>query len=128
MMEKEIMNVSEQVNQVVEPQMETQTVTRTALPVFTAVLKHFLNQLESIDTRVTRKLRQSLLSQISLCISSLEERQYLNAWIEGDIEQLVVKIGLADMQHCIHHAYRSACDSFGPTSADEILTKSNKRY
>lgn len=117
------MNASEQVSPLVESQIETHIVANTALPVFASVLKQFLNQLELIDSKVTRKLRQSLLAQISLCLSSLEERQNLNAWIVGKTDLLEVKIGVVDMQHCIHHAYISACDYFGPTRADEILTQ-----
>jgi len=118
-----MMNASEQVSPLGEVQIETHTIAKTAQPVFASVLKQLLIQLESIDAKVTRKLRQSVLAQISLCLSSLEERQNLNAWIEGNTDQLQVKIEVVDMQHCIHHAYISACDYFGPTRADEILTQ-----
>ena len=118
-----MMNASEQVSPLAEAQIETHTVTNTALPVFASVLKQFLLQLDSIDAKVMRKLRQTVLAQISLCLSSLEERQNLNAWMIGNTDQLQVKIGLVNMQNCIHHAYMSACDYFGPGRADEILTK-----
>jgi hypothetical protein len=120
---KEIMNASEQVSPLAEVQIETHTAANMALPVFATVLKQFLIQLELIDAKVTRKLRQSVLAQISLCLSSLEERQNLNAWIIGNTEQLQIKIGLVNMQNCIHHAYISACDYFGPSRADEILNQ-----
>jgi hypothetical protein len=123
MMEKEMMNVSEQVSPLAEAQIETDTVTNIALPVFASVLKQFLFQLDSIDAKVMRKLRQTVLAQISLCLSSLEERQNLNAWISGNTDQLQINIGLVNMQNCVHHAYISACDYFGPSRADQILTQ-----
>ena len=122
-MEKEMMNVSEQVSPLAEAQIETDTVTNIALPVFASVLKQFLFQLDSIDAKVMRKLRQTVLAQISLCLSSLEERQNLNAWISGNTDQLQINIGLVNMQNCVHHAYISACDYFGPSRADQILTQ-----
>jgi len=125
-METEIMNASEQFSPVTESLIEAHRGNSPALPVFAAVLKQFLGQLESVDARVTKKLRQSVLAQISLCLSSLKERQHLNAWIEGNADQLQVDIGVVDMQHCIHHAYMGACDYFGPSRADEILTKAIK--
>ncbi len=118
-----MMNVSEQVSPLAEAQIETDTVTNTALPVFASVLKQFLFQLDSIDAKVMRKLRQTVLAQISLCLSSLEERQNLNAWISGNTDQLQINIGLVNMQNCVHHAYISACDYLGPSRADQILTQ-----
>ena len=117
------MNAIEQVSPLAETQIDTHMVVNAALPVFASVLKQFLLQLDLIDAKVTRKLRQTVLAQISLCLSSQEERQNLNAWISGNTDQLQVKIGLVNMQNCIHHAYMSACDYFGPSRADEILTQ-----
>jgi len=118
-----MINASEQVSPLSEAQIEIRTSANTALPVFASVLKQFLIQLELIDTKVTSKLRQSVRAQISLCLSSLEERQNLNAWMIGNTDQLQVKIDLVKMQNCIHHAYMSACDYFGPGRADEILSQ-----
>lgn len=126
MMETEMMNASEQISPVIDSQIEVHRVTSPALAVFAAVLKLFLTQLESVDARVTKKLRQSVLAQISLCLSSLKERQHLNAWMEGNTDQLEVEIGVVDMQHCIHHAYMGACNYFGPSRADELLSKAIK--
>jgi hypothetical protein len=56
----------------------------------------------------------------------LEERQQLNAWMEGQTDQLLVKISVVNMQHCIHHAYISASDLFGPSRADEIISMAIK--
>ena len=125
-METEIMNASKQVSPVLDPQTETQSVTNTALPVFAYVLKRFLSQLDAIDAKATRKLKQSMLAQISLSLSSKEERQQLNAWMEGQTDQLLVKISVVNMQHCIHHAYISASDFFGPSRADEIISMAIK--
>ena len=121
-MESEKMNASKQVSPIVDPHIETQSVTNTALPVFANVLKRFLKQLDATDAKVTRKLRQSMLAQISLSLSSLEERQQLKAWLEDHTDQLQVKISVVNMQHCIHHAYISASDLFGPSRADEIIS------
>ena len=118
-----MMNVSEQVTLIDEDQVDSHETVNLALPVFDAVMTVFLKQLDAVDQKVTKKLRQSILSQISLRLSSLAERQQLNAWLTGTADKLEINIGLVDMQHCLHHAYHSACEFFGPTEADELLAK-----
>ncbi len=97
-----------------------------ATAVFERILSNFLRQLEAIDPKVTNKLRQTVRTQVSLSLSSLVERQRLNSWIMGYTDKLQVVISINDMQHCIHHAYMSACDYFGPTRADVILSNAVK--
>ena len=117
------MNTSEQAVLSEEGQTDFPGEVNPALPVFETTMKVFLNQLDSIDHKVTRKLRQSILAQLSLRLTSLVERQQLNAWITGSADHLAVNIGLADMQNCIHHAYHYACENFGPSETDEHLEK-----
>lgn len=117
------MNGSEQANLIDKNEIVSPNTANPALPVFDAVMTMFLKQLEVLDQTVTKKLRQSILSQVSLRLSSLAERQKLNAWLTGNEDKLDINIGLVDMQHCLHHTYRSACDYFGPTEADELLAK-----
>lgn len=102
------------------------SVNQLARPVFAAVLKKYLSQLESIEPKITQKLRQSVLAQISLCLANKEERQRLNAWLRGNVDQLEVELNLRNMQQSIHHTYLGACDYFGPARADEILTRAIK--
>jgi hypothetical protein len=118
-----MMNVSEQVTLTNQNEMDSSSTVNPALPVFVAVMTVFLNQLEALDQKVTKKLRQSILSQVSLRLSSLAERQKLNAWLTGSADKLDINIGLVDMQHCLHHTYHSACVYFGPTEADVLLAK-----
>ena len=92
-----------------------------ALPVFQTMMTILLTKLEQIDQKAIKKLRQSILAQLSLRLTSLQERQRLNAWIMGSAERLEVNIKVTDMRNCIHHAYRYACDMFGPSEADELL-------
>ena len=110
-----------------EAQTDRPDATNPAMPVFEATMKGFLNQLEAIDQKVTKKLRQSILAQMSLRLSSLPERQQLNAWITGSTDQLLINIGLVDMQNCIHHAYHYACENIGPSETDELLEKAVKQ-
>ncbi len=98
-----------------------------ALPVFESIMTGFLNQLETLDKKVSKKLRQSILAQVSLRLSSLKERQRLNAWISGSAERLEIDIRVSDMQNCIHHAYHYACDNFGPIEADELMANAVKQ-
>ena len=72
------------------------------------------------------KLRQSVRTQMSLSLSSLVERQRLNSWIMGYTDKLQVDISVSDMQHCVHHAYMTACDYFGPTKSDVMLSSAVK--
>lgn len=127
MLDVEMMNAGKKVDLVVEGQTERLGVDNEALPVFEAIMNEFLNQLDAIDQKVTKKLRQSIFAQVSLRLSSLVERQHLNAWIMGSADQLKINIGVADMQNCIHHAYHSACESFGPSETDELLAQAVKQ-
>lgn len=117
------MSISEQINLVDENRIDNFEVMGQAVPVFDAVLKAFLTQLDTLDIKKTKTLRQSILSQLSLRLSSQLERQRLNAWLTGDADKLEIDLGLADMQNCLVHAYHSVCDSLGPTITDEILAK-----
>ena len=118
-----MMNVSEQVSLIDKNKMDSPNTVNPALPVFDAVMTVFLKQLEALDQKVTKKLRQSILSQVSLRLSSLAERQKLNAWLTGSADKLDINIELVDMQHCLHHTYHSACVYVGPTEADVLLAK-----
>lgn len=122
-----MMNAGKQVDLVVETQTDNHGSDNEALPVFEAIMTSFLTQLDAIDQKVTKKLRQSIFAQVSLRLSSLVERQHLNAWIMGSADQLQINIGLVDMQNCIHHAYHSACESFGPSETDELLAQALKQ-
>ena len=122
-----MMNVNEQVALINEGEMVSGEVVNPALQVFQATMKVFLNQLDAIDQKVTKKLRQSILAQMSLRVSSLLERQQLNAWITGSADQLQINIGLVDMQNCVHHAYHYACENIGPSETDELLEKAVKQ-
>ncbi|MDH3949142.1 MAG: hypothetical protein OEU74_09300 [Gammaproteobacteria bacterium] len=121
-----MMNAGEQVALIDEGQTDRFEAVNAALPVFESTLTVFLNQLDAIDQKVTKKLRQSILAQVSLRLSSQIERQHLNAWITGSADRLEINIGVGDMQNCIHHAYHSACEYFGPTKTDEFLSKAVK--
>ncbi len=121
------MNAGKQVDLVVETQTDNHGAVNEALPVFEAVMTSFLTQLDAIDQKVTKKLRQSIFAQVSLRLSSLVERQHLNAWIMGSADQLQINIGVVDMQNCIYHAYHSACESFGPSETDELLAQAVKQ-
>ena len=121
------MNANKQVALMNEAQTDHLDAANPALPVFEATMMTFLDQLEVIDQKVTKKLRQSILAQLSLRLSSLVERQQLNAWITGSADQLQINIGVADMQNCIHHAYHYACENFGPSETDELLEKAVKQ-
>lgn len=121
-----MISVSNQIETDAETQVTTHESKNAALEVFECVLLNFLRQLEAIDAEITTKLRHSVRTQVSLSLSSLVERQRLNSWIMGYTDKLQVDITMEDMQHCIHHAYMSACDYFGPTQADTILSKSIK--
>ena len=122
-----MMNANKQAALMNEAQTDRPDATNPAMPVFEATMKGFLNQLEAIDQKVTKKLRQSILAQMSLRLSSLPERQQLNAWITGSTDQLLINIGLVDMQNCIHHAYHYACENIGPSETDELLEKAVKQ-
>lgn len=126
-MESEIINPEIQYASLNESFQHNSVVKNIALPVFATVLNQFLHQLESVEPKITQKLRQSVLAQISLCLSSKEERQRLNAWLRGDVEQLEVDLNLLNMQQSIHHAYLGASDYFGPARADELLTTAVKQ-
>lgn len=125
-MESESINPEIQFDSLNESFQPNSSVKNVALPVFDAVLKQFLKQLEALDPKITKKLRQSILAQISLCLSSKEERQRLNAWLRGNVDGLEVELNLLSMQQSIHHAYIGACDYFGPVRADELLTTAIK--
>jgi len=118
---KKMMKAGKRVDLVDEGQTESLEAGKAAMPVFEAMMTTFLNQLNAIDQKVTNKLRQSIFAQVSLGLSTLAERQQLNAWIIGSAEQLQVNIGVADMQNCIHHAYHCACAHFGPNETDDLL-------
>lgn len=118
-----MMNVSEQANLIDKNEIDSPNTANPALPVFDAVMTIFLKQLEALDQKVTKKIQQSILSQVSLRLSSLTERQKLNAWLSGSTDKLDINIGLVDMQHCLRHTYQSACVYFGLTEADELLAK-----
>lgn len=118
-----MMNASKQAVLSDDGQADCPDAVNPALPVFEATMKDFLTQLDTIDHNVTRKLRQSILAQLSLRLNSLVERQQLNAWITGTTDHMAVNIGLADMQNCIHHAYHYACEKFGPSETDDFLEK-----
>ena len=117
------MNANEHVTVINDKQVNNIGMQNPALPVFDAVMTVFLDQLEALDQKVTKKLRQSILSQISLRLSSLKERQKLNAWLTGRADKLDINIGMVDMQHCLNHTYHSACVYFGPTEAEELFAK-----
>ena len=117
------MNVGEEINTIDTTPMDSLNTANPALPVFDAVIMAFLKQLDAIDQKITRKLRQSILSQVSLRLSTLAERKSLNAWLTGAADKLDINIELVDMQICLNHAYHSACDYLGPVEADEILEK-----
>lgn len=121
-MESEVVNVKMHIGSLNESFQPNSSVKNVALPVFAAVLKQFLQQLETVDPKITQKVRQSVLAQISLCLSSKEERQRLNAWLRGNVEELEVELNLINMQQSIHHAYIWTSDYFGPVRADELLT------
>lgn len=125
-MESEIIHPEIQYESLNQSYQHVTSVNQLARPVFAAVLKHYLTQLESIDVKITQKLRQSVLAQISLYLANKEERQRLNAWLRGDVEQLEVELNLRNMQQSIHHAYMGVCDYFGPARADELLTTAIK--
>ena len=117
------MNVGEQINLIDKTPVDGLNTANPALPVFDAVMMAFLKQLDAVDQKITRKLRQSILSQVSLRLSTLAERKSLNAWLTGAADKLDIHLGLVDMQNCLNHAYHSACDYLGPVEADEILEK-----
>jgi len=122
-----MMNAGKKVDLIVEGQTDSHEADNEALPVFEAIMTAFLNELDAVDQKVTKKLRQSIFAQVSLRLSSLVERQHLNAWIMGSADQLQINIGVVDMQNCIHHAYHSACESFGPSETDELLAQAVKQ-
>ena len=121
-----MINSSNQIETDAETSVPTIKPKNAALEVFEAVLSSFLRQLEAIDPKITMKLRQSVRTQMSLSLSSLVERQRLNSWIMGYTEKLQVDISVSDMQHCVHHAYMTACDYFGPTKSDVMLSSAVK--
>lgn len=122
-----MMNAGKQVDSVEQGQTESPWAVNAALPVFETIMTTFLNQLDALDQKVTKKLRQSILAQVSLGLSSLTEKQQLNAWIMGYADQLQVNIGVVDMQKCIHHAYHCACEHFGPSETDGLLATAVKQ-
>lgn len=121
-----MISVNNQFEANAESQAPTCEPKNAALEVFECLLLNFLGQLEAIDSGITMKVRHTVRTQVSLSLSSLVERQRLNSWIMGYTNKLQVNINLDDMQHCIHHAYMSACDFFGPTRADVILSNAVK--
>ena len=72
------MNVGEQINLIDKTPVDSLNTANPALPVFGAVMMSFLKQLDAVDQKITRKLRQSILSQVSLRLSTLTERKRLN--------------------------------------------------
>lgn len=121
-----MISASNQVEVDAEAQVLTVEQKNAAIEVFESILFNFLRQLEAIDAEITKKLRQTVRTQVSLNLSSLVERQRLNSWIMGYTDKLQVVISINDMQHCVHHAYMSACDYFGPSRADVILSNAVK--
>jgi hypothetical protein len=121
-----MISVSNQIETDTETEVSPGVSKKAALAVFEVVLINFLSQLEATDSEITTKVRQSVRTQVSLNLSSLAERQRLNSWIMGNTDKLQVNISMDDMQHCVHHAYMSACDYFGPTRADVMLANAVK--
>jgi hypothetical protein len=121
-----MISVSNHIETDTETQVSPAASKQAALAVFEEVLLNFLSQLEATDSEITMKVRQSVRTQVSLNLTSLTERQRLNSWIMGYTDKLQVDISLDDMQHCIHHAYMSACDHFGPNRADVMLSNAVK--
>lgn len=121
-----MITISKEIELDTEAQVTARPLKNAALEVFECVLFNFLQRMDAIDTDITKKLRQSVRTQVSLNLSSLVERQRLNSWIMGYTDKLQVEISMNDMQLCIHHAYMSACDYFGPTQADMMLSNAVK--
>ncbi len=121
------MSAGEQVVLVNENQTDPLNIANPALSVFETMVTIFLTRLEELDQKVTKKLRQSILDQVSLRLSTLAERQRLHAWIMGTSDRLEINIEVGDMQNCVHHAYHSACEYFGPGETDKLLTQALKQ-